>query len=138
MKVQGIAYFLDTWNYLQLILFIVFTTFFIRRWQLPSMNILPNDVKNEKKESWKLIFWCGSNTFILIMSAFYVMFYARVYESFGMFIKLCKETLAGIKNFMIFLVFWICIFAYLFKIIGSDVYYDTSKDDYQDLEENSQ
>lgn len=67
------------------------------------------------------MFWITFNTVILMSSAFYLMFYSRVYESFGMFIKMCKDTLTGIQSFLIFLFFWIFLFAWLFKIAGSSV-----------------
>lgn len=66
------------------------------------------------------------------------MNYARVFESFGMFIKLCKETLLGVRNFMVFMIFWVFMFAWLFKVAGAVVTMDDSKSDYAGLEDNLQ
>ena len=37
----------------------------------------------------ELIFYISMNTFFIMVIAFYSLFYARVYESFGMFVRLC-------------------------------------------------
>jgi hypothetical protein len=78
----------------------------------------------------ELIFWISMNTFFVMMCGFYALFYARVYESFGIFVRLCIESLKSISNFMLFLVFWVFLFGWLFKISGSNVEVDDGKEDY--------
>lgn len=81
----------------------------------------------------ELEFFISMNTFFLIVIAFYTLFYARVFESFGMFVRLCIESIKAIGNFMVFLIFWIILFAWLFKIAGSNVEMDDGKSDYVQL-----
>lgn len=37
--------------------------------------------------------WVVSNSIIVIISAMYMIFYARVFEQFGLFVRMCKATL---------------------------------------------
>lgn len=135
MLSSGLCYWTEMWNYQQILVFVIYTMYFLRRYKDPSEVIIPsNDIE---QDSDRLKFWIGSNTALLILSAFYAMNYARVYESFGMFIKLCKETLLGVRNFMLFLCFWVFMFAWLFKVSGSVVNMDGSKEDYKSLEGNT-
>lgn len=66
-----------------------------------------------------MLFWVIMNTLIVVISSMYLIFYARVFEQFGLFVRMCKHTLVSMSNFLIFLIFWIIFFAYLFAIAGS-------------------
>lgn len=63
------------------------------------------------------MYWIIMNCLILVISSFYILFYARVFESFGLFVRICQQTIASMSNFIVFLVFWMAIFLYLFLIV---------------------
>lgn len=159
LKMMKFSYFFNAFNYVQWFLFYLFYMYYKKRVKYCGSNVFPSELEDEEKEwlqqkFWKdkvmdvefvklkrredMMFWIVSNTLIILISSVYLIFYARVFESFGLFVRMCKHSLASMNNFVIFLIFWLVLFAYLFVIAGNPI--DKSKDseDYAYLDSSSQ
>lgn len=97
---------------------------------MSSDNMSNMSLSHQNDLKVNLSFWISSNTVLLIMSSFYVLFYARVFEKFGLFVRICKLSLMGMGNFIIFLVFWMQLFMYL-NLFASG---QEASDDYKNLD----
>lgn len=101
--------------------------YYVNRLQVPDRNMYPSYKSQEDLKDDSMMYWIAMNCLILIISSFYILFYARVYESFGLFVRICQQTIASMSNFVVFLFFWMVIFLYLFLIVtGSQI-----NDDYK-------
>ena len=133
-------------------MFGLFIWYYINRIANPGLYLIPTkeaikaasnsatdeDMKYNVMSKQDLIFWICMNSYFIVMIAFYFLYYARVYESFGIFVRMCIVCLQSIQNFMLFLIFWVIFFAWLYKITGSNVEVDKTKnvEDYKILEGN--
>lgn len=107
MFTSGIIYFAELQNFTSLFMMSLYGTYFYKRIQNPGQKILPNaDLNMDPQEQ---LFWIVSNTLLTSLTAFYVLFYCRVYEHFSMFVRVCIFVVKDLVNFTIFLVFWIIL-----------------------------
>lgn len=106
--------------------------YFNKRIKAPEYNIYPTEANDDG--SSEVFYWIIVNSLILVMSCLFVLFYARVYESFGLFVRICQGTMVSMSNFLIFLLFWMIVFMYLFMILtGNNVETENEGDDYEYL-----
>ena len=61
------------------------------------------------------------NLALAIFCILKMMFYLRVYPSFGSMVKLLFQVIADIQTFVVFLVMWIFFFALCYLIIGLEI-----------------
>lgn len=59
------------------------------------------------------------NTLIVGLTFLQLMFYFRVYESFGVFVSLVQECIDQLWTFVAFLALWIICFTLLFRLLGA-------------------
>lgn len=93
-------------------MFSLYSVYFYKRLRDPSQNTIPCTKKMDMKVE-ELVFWVVSNTLLTMLTAYYVLFYSRVYEEFSMFVRICIAVIKDLVNFTIFLVFWIILFVQL-------------------------
>lgn len=134
-------YWSDFWNYPQLMIFCLYVVYFVSRVSNPDNTLIPvlhkeNEVdlkchiegattesiaqceaKIQRQEHMEF-YWIVMNSTILISSAFYCMFYARIFEQFGRMVKLIGAVFNELIIFMIFFGFWNLMFCWLTRIAG--------------------
>jgi hypothetical protein len=76
-----------------------------------------------------MMLWTLSNVFILLVSSVKIMSYAKLSEKLGELVTMIKEVIVKIWPILIFLIWWITVFSFLYRICGIEV----SKDDYPDV-----
>lgn len=122
IAMQRLEYLKQPMNYAQWTQYLLYMHYYISRLQVPDRNMYPSYKSKEDLEDDTMMYWMSMNCLILVISSFYILFYARVYESFGLFVRICQMTIASMSNFIVFLFFWMTIFLYLFLIVcGSQV-----------------
>lgn len=130
MKDQGFwNYLTDSQNYAQWLQYLLYLHYFNKRIAKPDYNIYPTESNDDGTS--EVFYWIIVNSLILVMSCLYVLFYARVYESFGLFVRICQGTMVSMSNFLIFLLFWMIVFMYLFMILTGN---KVESEDYQYLD----
>lgn len=154
-------YFYSTFNYVQWFLFYIFYNYYVKRVKYCGSDVFPGELGEAEKKFLTekfftprgkpfdeeftkikrredMLFWIVLNTVIIVISSVYLIFYARVFESFGLFVRMCRHSLASMNNFLIFLIFWIILFAYLFVIAGNPIDKSKPNEDYAYLDQTSQ
>lgn len=123
---SGLSYFADLMNYAQWTMGVLFWIYFNARIKNPGCELFPPlklskaDKVYHTKGNPKLdgetihdnnvVFWVALNSILVLMISVYVLFYARVFEKFGLFVRICTDCVMAMSNFLIFLIFWIIVF----------------------------
>ena len=128
MQHRGAEYFSDGWNKLDCSLFVLFVIYFIIRMADPTMEIVPITGPVVTKDGtvpdispWVMLMWIVMNTLLLLNTCMKLMFFLRVYESFGMLVQLILQVLQDIFNFSLFFFSWLLLFSLLYRVNGTTV-----------------
>jgi hypothetical protein len=65
--------------------------------------------------------WFLLNSLLLISAIFKLMFFLRINQTFGMLVQLILQVVIDFRHFGFFMVCWILIFSFLYRIAGIDV-----------------
>lgn len=125
LKLQGCEYFASGMNWIDMMGFVAYSTYFGIRISDPSM-VMPDYKQNWKEDTLTLL------SFPLIQyTSVKLLFYFKMFEEFGKFQHMVGAALGGIKIFLPFMLFWIFIFSCQLYSIGSNY----PQDDYPNLHE---
>jgi hypothetical protein len=119
LKYKGVSYFYDVWNWLDMTILVVYVIYFFKRISDPGTLITP--IGNPTMGAIPMTGWVLMNTLLLITAILKMMFFLRVYESFGLLITLVQTVIKDMSIFLLFFVSWILIFSLIFRIVGVDV-----------------
>lgn len=105
MKIQGDAYFESFMNWVDIFGFLTYLTYFVLRMLDPSTQ-LPSFQQEPIDDLLTVMSFP-----IILYTAIKLLFYFQMFEGFGLFMHLVKETLKNMSIFMPFLFFWVFVFS---------------------------
>ena len=121
-------YFSDKQNRIDTIMFTVNVTYSVRRFfnldacYLPNssgmINVYKGDGVDANADATQVIIMVLLTVFIITMAAFKLMFYLKIYESFGMLVTLVTKSISDTQTFNIYLLAWMFYFCQFYKISG--------------------
>ena len=124
-------YFADKQNRTDTLMFAVNVTYCVRRFFNLDACYMPNDSgiinvyeegsdkTDESNESaTQIVLMVCLTIFIITMAAFKLMFYLKIYESFGMLVTLVTKSISDTQTFNIYLMAWMFYFCQFYKISG--------------------
>lgn len=104
MKHEGLSYFKDVWNWVDVIGFLSFGTLIFLEFVYYMKN---SDVELEILRTLKVI--------ILISMVIKFNYFLRIYENFGLLVNLVSTCLKDMTPFTVYLASWILAFTMLYK-----------------------
>ena len=60
------------------------------------------------------------NFIILAQSFFGLLFYMKIYKEFGKLVRLLAKCINKVSHFTVFLMIWVVLLSFLFKILGAN------------------
>jgi len=125
LRLQGCEYFASGMNWVDLMGFFTYSTYFGLRISNPEM-VMPDYKQNTIEDILTLL------SFPLIQyTSLKLLFFFKMFEEFGKFQHMVGAALGGIKIFLPFMLFWIFICSCQLYSLGSSY----AQDDYPDLHE---
>lgn len=136
-------YLYKSWNWIDLLQIIFMTILAITRIVHPAVplpkeayaegkSFEKNITNNMSKETYYFIPFL--NCIVLTFTFFKLLFYLRVYKSFGQLVLMLKMSINATRTFLLFMAIWILFFTVVYRIFG--VTFDeggfTAGDDYDD------
>ena len=113
-------YFSDKQNRIDTIMFTVNVTYCVRRFfnldacYMPNssgmINVYKGDGVDANADATQVIIMVLLTVFIITMAAFKLMFYLKIYESFGMLVTLVTKSISDTQTFNIYLLAWMFYF----------------------------
>ena len=114
------SYMRDIWNYPQVLSFVLYLVYFTLRVREPEYDTIGSG-DAEIDDERKMVFWVFFNSITIINSAFYCLFYARIFEQLWLLVRLIWQVLKRMFTFFVFFLFWNFMFSWLFRISGSGI-----------------
>lgn len=125
LRLQGCSYFASGMNWVDIMGFLCYSTYFGLRISNPDM-IMPDYKQNTVEDILTFL------SFPLIQyTSLKLLFFFKMFEEFGKFQHMVGAALGGIKIFLPFMLFWIFICSCQLYSIGTSY----PQDDYPDLHE---
>jgi hypothetical protein len=75
------------------------------------------------------------NFIILAQSFFGLLFYMKIYKEFGKLVRLLAKCINKVSHFTVFLMIWVVLLSFLFKILGAN-FEDDNTYDYEDYDDD--